>query len=91
MPYLVILEGNVQGVGCRNYCAGTARMMKMHGSAANTRDGRVRVVINTEYNEKADDFAAALRVNRFSLPFWGRIARMTVEWHENAEAGEYEW
>jgi len=91
MPYQLILEGKVQGVGCRYYCAKTAKAMKLKGSASNISDGTVRVFINTDDSVKAAAYAEALRLNKFAYGFYGRFTNIKIEKCSGEIDGDYNW
>jgi len=91
MPYQLILEGRVQGVGCRYYCAKTARAMKLKGSASNISDGTVRVVIETDDQVKAASYAEALRLDKFKYGFYGRFTNIKIDKCSGEIDGDYNW
>ncbi len=91
MPFQLILEGKVQGVGCRYYCAKTARAMKLNGSASNISDGTVKIVIHTEDHEKASLYAEALRLDKFKYGFYGRFTNIKIEKCSGEIDGDYNW
>ena len=91
MPYQLVLEGKVQGVGCRNYCAKTARVMKLKGAASNIPDGTVIVIIDTEDQLKAEDYGKALRTDKFGFGFYGRFTNIKIEKSSGEVDGDYNW
>jgi acylphosphatase len=91
MPYEIIIKGRVQGVGCRYYCGKVAQSLGLRGAASNLGDGSVRVIIDTDSHEEAQEYADALTRNSFNLDFYGRIQSALVRTAYCEVAGDYEW
>jgi acylphosphatase len=91
MPYEIILKGRVQGVGCRYYCEKVGRNLGLHGAATNCGDGSVKVILDTDSQDKARDYADALTLNRFNHDFYGRIQSATVHTFYGEVRGECVW
>jgi len=91
MPYEIILNGRVQGVGCRYYCGKVGQSLGLHGAASNQGDGSVQVILDTDSRDIAQNYADALTLNSFHLDFYGRIQSAAVRAAYCEVAGDYEW
>ncbi len=89
MPQELILTGRVQGVNCRYYCSQYGRKFGIHGSASNMSDGRVRVLLATDDQNKIQDYINALRDNPLGVMFFGRIKDIQVADYNGLLAGDY--
>ncbi len=85
----LILSGIVQGVFCRKYCGENARRLKLRGSATNLRDGTVRVIIDSDEEDRIERYVAALKANPFGFTFYGRIDDVGVSDYSGPVRGDY--
>ncbi len=74
----LILSGRVQGVFCRKYCSDNAKKIGLSGSATNLVNGTVRVIINSNDEEKINKYIHALKHNPFGFTFYGRIDDVSI-------------
>jgi acylphosphatase len=79
MAYRLIVEGIVQGVGCRHYLSRYGRELGLHGSASNQPDGTVEVILKTDDRDMVERYKSEVEENRRNIPFAGRIGSITVE------------
>ncbi|MBN1499940.1 MAG: acylphosphatase [Spirochaetes bacterium] len=95
MIFEIILKGRVQGVGCRYYCGKVGTRMSISGSASNMMNGSVKVLINAADRTLADEFAEAVRKNRYNLDFWGIITSVEINELPGSDIsdihGDYKW
>lgn len=89
MPRELILRGRVQGVACRYYCSQYGKKLGLRGSASNLRDGSVRVILDTDDEEKVRNYIRALRDNPLDVQFWGSITGIEVNEYSGPVAGDY--
>jgi len=71
----IIVEGEVQGVGYRNYAHRRAMLLGLNGYVMNLKDGRVRV--HAEGDRAVIE--AMVRLLEKGPPL-ARVARVTVRW-----------
>lgn len=89
MPKELILTGKVQGVFCRQFCTQNAKKLGLTGSASNLSDGSVRVILNTEDEEKISRFIHALKTNPYNFTFFGSISNITIKDYSGPVRGDY--
>ena len=89
MATKIILKGNVQGVGCRGYCARYARRYHIHGSATNLHDGSVCILINTDDEGIINSYMNSLIANTDGYLFYGRILDYKVVFYGGPIDGDY--
>ena len=85
----LILSGRVQGVFCRNYCSRIGRKLNIRGTASNLMDGTVQVLLESDDDEKVNDYIKALIQNTFNINFFGRIDNVKVNSYSGAIRGDY--
>lgn len=91
MAYELILNGRVQGVGCRHYCSLVARSLGLRGAATNLDDGSVQVLISSNDRQKIDQLAHALQFNKAGYNFWGEIDSIAISEYLFNIDGDYCW
>ena len=89
--YVFTLTGNVQGVGCRYYCSKVAKQMRLHGACTNMADGSVNVIIATDSENLAQNYANALRINKYHFTFYGHFSSITYYASDQNVTGQYLW
>ncbi len=89
MATKIILEGIVQGVGCRGYCSRYARKYNLHGSATNLGNGSVCIIINTDDEETINTYMNSLIQNPDRITFFGRITGYRLTTHNGRIEGDY--
>jgi acylphosphatase len=85
----LILTGKVQNVFCRRYCTEIAKKIGLKGSASNLNNGNVRVIIDSNDNEKINSFIQALKQNPFGFTFYGSIDNVIVSEYTGSIKGDY--
>jgi acylphosphatase len=85
----LILTGIVQGVFCRKYCKDNARRLGLKGSASNLSNGTVRVILDTDNDEKIKRYVNALKNNPFGYMFYGRIDDIRISDYSGYSNGDY--
>ncbi len=85
----VILNGRVQGVGCRGYCAKYARKFSIHGSASNLYDGSVKLILNIDDESVFKSYLTALISNPDSYMFFGSINDISITDYSGKTDGDY--
>ncbi|MCL1833882.1 MAG: acylphosphatase [Leptospirales bacterium] len=85
----IILKGQVQGVGCRGYCARYAKKSAIHGSATNLRDGTVRLILEAENESIFQRFISSLLSNPDGYMFYGTIRDIDVSDYSGKIEGDY--
>ena len=89
MAKKIILRGRVQGVFCRAYCSDYARSMHIHGSATNSPDGTVRLLLGTDDEDLIRRYIDALRNNPRDVSFYGRIDSVEIFDYSGPITGDY--
>jgi acylphosphatase len=59
----IILSGHVQGVACRYYCVENARFIGLRATATNLSNGTVRVMLDTDDDDRVRTFIRNLLEN----------------------------
>lgn len=73
MCVLILVDGQVQGVGYRAFARSAARKLGVHGHARNLADGRVEVLA-CGAAQALQEFTARLREG----PRWARVDGLTI-------------
>lgn len=89
MATKIILSGQVQGVGCRGYCARYARRYNLRGAATNLPDGSVCVILDTDDELKINSYMNSLIANTDRYTFFGRISDYKVVSYGGRIDGDY--
>ena len=89
MAYRLILKGRVQGVGGRAYCRSYGRKLGIAGSATNLPDGSVRVLLATDDEKLAREYALCLQNDPLGLQFYGHISSIELDPWSGPVAGDY--
>ncbi len=74
----IILSGHVQGVACRYYCIENARYIGLRATATNLANGTVRVMLDTDDDDRVRTFIRNLIENPYGVRFWGTITDIKV-------------
>jgi acylphosphatase len=90
MLWEITLSGRVQGVGCRYYCAQSAKRLGLRGAASNNPDGTVQLLVKGSEDD-ARTLAAALLENNMGLHFYGRITSADISPFDGPLDGDYAW
>ncbi len=85
----VILNGRVQSVGCRGYCAKYARKFSIHGSASNLPDGTVKLILNIEDDSVLRSYITSLIANPDAYMFFGSIIDVSISDYSGKTDGDY--
>lgn len=89
MAKQLILSGIVQGVFCRKYCSENAGRLGLKGSASNLSNGTVRVIIDSDEEDRIERYISALKANPFGFTFYGRIDDVRVSDYSGPVRGDY--
>ncbi|MBN2400933.1 MAG: acylphosphatase [Spirochaetes bacterium] len=89
MAKALILSGRVQGVFCRKYCSNYAKNFGFKGSASNLSSGKVRVILESDDEQKINKYIQALKQNPYGFQFYGRIDDVSISDHTGSIRGDY--
>lgn len=89
MAKKIVLNGRVQGVGCRGFCARYARKLNLRGAVTNMSNGSVCVLINTDDENIVNLYMELLLVNPDGYRFFGRITEYRVTEYSGRINGDY--
>ncbi len=85
----LILKGIVQGVFCRKFCSDYAKKFGIRGSASNLSNGNVRVILDTDDEQKISRYVQAIKFNPDGYIFYGRIDDVGVANYSGPIRGDY--
>ena len=85
------IDGMVQGVFCRSFCAQVGRKLGIRGAASNRADGTVQVLLDTDNEQEVEKYIDTLRTNPHRFRFHGNIQRIDKNYYSGPIHGDYQF
>jgi len=91
MAMELTIDGVVQGVFCRSFCAQVGRKLGIRGATSNKADGTVQVLLDTDNEQDVEKYIHTIRTNPDGFRFHGTIRRIDKNNYTGPIYGDYQF